>query len=103
MSYDSANRSRLVNGSTLYEISSCGTPRTMPPMNRPPERQSSCANSSAVCTGWRSGSTCPMTPTFIRSVFAMSAAASGVLDGFRLKYVKWCSLTNTPSNPSSSQ
>ena len=85
MSYDSANRSRLVNGSTLYEISSCGTPRTMPPMNRPPERQSSCANSSAVCTGWRSGSTCPMTPTFIRSVFAMSAAASGVLEGFRLK------------------
>ena len=72
-------------------------------MNRPPERQSSCANSSAVCTGWRSGSTCPMTPTFIRSVFAMSAAASGVLEGFRLKYVKWCSLTNTPSNPNSSQ
>ena len=29
----------------------------------------------------------------------MSAAASGVLEGFRLKYVKWCSLTNNPLEP----
>src|SRR5579875_3463407 len=102
-SHASSNLARDSPGLILYAKYSEGMPRTKPHITLPPLITSIIAISSATRRGWpRSGIAFPKIASFAFIVIPAMIAAIRLGEGIRPYAVKWCSLKQTASNPSSS-
>ncbi len=81
---------------------SLGVPRSMPAITRPPDIESSMANSSATRTGLSMGMSAPRSAILARLTVWVRAPASTIGLGVMQKGEKWCSATVTQSKPASS-